>query len=394
MKTQSIVLSMSVMAVYYIAMNIYTQAAPDDGVNFQFLLNGIQTEREKLRSGLVNGKGEYTVTRTIDKKTASVSTPMEYFSAFDFSEGNMRADRKQADLKSGDNEKIQYKGQYIETPQKLMYCSYREDDKLNTAAIFIADPKQDYYSFPNRTFCYPLDLRSAGFMSLRSMMSGEKSFQKYIEGHKSRKPDLIEESKDGMCRFEYHDHIEGKGGQTVKAILWVDTKNGYTIVRGQRKWEYDIHPESNWIPIEKRVSWKKIHIMPNSLLLCVVKIASGENDQLVEKTEKLVMAFDWQDINKSVKDEYFSFCDFEVPDLTPVTKLALKGESKKREHLGDYSYLCGTTEGQLLSRQLAERKTFKIRLFLIVSGLVLIIIGIALKFKKKVSQINRSIHGI
>ncbi len=91
------------------------------------------------------------------------------------------------------------------------------------------------------------------------------------------------------------------------------------------------------------------------------------------------MAFDWEKVNEPVEEETFTYCDLDIPPLTPVVSVPFKNTKGVSERLGDVLYLCGTKEGRLLNKQLADRRAFRARLPFLVTGLTWIVIAVIMK---------------
>ncbi|HBT76978.1 MAG TPA: hypothetical protein DEB39_08640 [Planctomycetaceae bacterium] len=53
------------------------------------------------------------------------------------------------------------------------------------------------------------------------------------------------------------------------------------------------------------------------------------------------MAFDWEKVNEPVEEETFTYCDLDIPPLTPVVSVPFKNTKGVSERLGDVLYLCG-----------------------------------------------------
>lgn len=114
---------------------------------YQFLISGMKSEREKLTSGVVRGKGERTVTRKRDEKTQTVTGPLDYSVAFDFVNEKIRADRKEPDLVGTVTNKPAFFGQYVETSKRIEYCFYELEQPASTAIVYLADPKNGIFEF-------------------------------------------------------------------------------------------------------------------------------------------------------------------------------------------------------------------------------------------------------
>jgi hypothetical protein len=346
---------------------------------FRFLVAGMKFEREKIISGVVRGKGERTLMQEIDGKSVTATAPVEYLLAFDFLENKMRVDRKEPsfDKAGGYNHHL---GQYIETHDSIVYSDYTPHESY-TDIIIIVSPKDGDYEWRGNDYCHPLDIRNIGFLDLWRFTHGNSpSFTDRMATY-TRIPEVLVEEGNGVVRYEYHQRVK-EGGQLRRSVLWVDTKNGFTLIRSLSIWEFDFRKDHPWILSDTRISWKK-HVegwVPVDIVF--------EKNLPIEENEKLVMSFDWESLNKPIDDEYFDYCDFAVSSTqTPVVKIPTKAqaaEGRSGGRVGVYGDLCGTKEGRLLMKQIAAKESsrkFWQRTFLI-AGIVLIVIGISLKIIK------------
>ncbi|GHT26651.1 hypothetical protein FACS18942_04500 [Planctomycetales bacterium] len=351
---------------------------PDEKAEqFKFLIDGMKFEREKIISGIVRGKGEQIFEREADGKSVIDTGPVEYFIAFDFLEGNQRVDRNESVFK----EKGGYYsrlGQYIERKDAIEYCSTPFGNP-DLRVIFVANPKEGQYDFRNNDCCHPLDIRLIELLDLqRFTHGGAKPFNVRMDNY-TRVPDILVEEENGIFRYEYHQRVEERG-ELRKSVLWIDVKNGFTHRRSLSIWEFDSRKDNPWILSDKRISWKKIDDVwvPIDIVF--------ENNLPIEEKKKFVMMFDWESVNKPVNQEYFTYCDFEASDHTPVLSVPHKESQGKSDLLGDFINLCGTKEGRLLMKQIEAKdssRQFRVRLGLISAGIVLIVIGIYLRFRKR-----------
>jgi len=377
------ILFLLVFNTFLIANPVSTCFADDNETaeRFHFIIDGMKSEREKIVSGVVRGKGERTLTREINGKSVTDIGPVEYFLAFDFLEENMRVDRKELGfLVDGGYEP--WLGQYIEKKDSMEYCSYSPEEPL-ARVILVARPKEGDYEFRNKRFCHPLDIRNIGLFDLWRFTHGNAaSFDARMDRLKNRIPEILVEEENGVVRYEYHQRVEG---ELRRSVLWLDTKNGYTRIRSLSIWEFDSDEFQPWILEDIRVSWKK-----NAGVWVPIDIVFEKNLPVTEK-EKFVMTFDWENVNKPVDEEYFTYCDFEVSEHTPVVSVPTKAlvTTARNDRLGDYINLCGTKEGRLLMKQLEEKKFARwtwTRWTLMAAGIILIFIGFGLRLKKKMNE--------
>lgn len=85
----------------------------------------------------------------------------------------------------------------------------------------------------------------------------------------------------------------------------------------------------------------------------------------------------------SADEELFSYCDFEAPESTPVYEAPLKGNDGETERLGSYLDLCGSKEGRLLMKELAEKRgksSSQFRRRFAVAGVSLIAVALVLRW--------------
>ena len=367
-----------VFGTFLITNYVSPLVADEKTERFQFLIDGMKFEREKLVSGIVRGKGERTLTRKVGEQTITNTCPVEYFLAFDFLEGKQRVDRHEPRFKENDSFDLCL-GQYIETNDAIMYCSSVQGD-IGTGIIFVARPKEGDYDFRNKNYCHPLDIRNIGLLDLWRFTHGDtRSFDTRISEHKQRIPDVLVEEENGIVRYEYHQRVEEQKELMRRSVLWMDTKNGFTLRRTSSNWEFDSRKDQPWDTCEDRISWKKIDgvWVPTEIVF--------ENNLSVGEKERFVMAFDWQSINKPVDREYFTYCDFDPPcEHTPVASVPLNSGGGVDGHLGDYINNCGTKEGRLLMKQLEVNKSSRLFWYrtLAIVGVILIVIGLFLRFIK------------
>ena len=371
-------LPLIVLGTFFLAINVSTVLADEKAEQFKFLIDGMKFEREKIVSGIVRGKGERTLEREVDGKSISGTGPVEYFLAFDFLEDNLRVDRHESHFKE-DGSHDRRLGQYIETEDMIAYCSSLLDDP-QTGIIFIANPKVGDYEFRNNQYCRPLDIRHVGLLDLWRFTHGDTiPFSAQLGHYIKRIPEVLVEEESGVFRIEYHQRVEDRG-ELRKSMLWIDTQNGFTVRRSLRIWEFDSRKDQPWIPEDIRTSWKRI----GSVWVPVDTFF--EKNLPIDEKEKFFMTFDWEGLNKPVDKIYFTYCDFDAQERTPIGSVPLKDARGGSTHHGDYFKLCGTKEGQLLMKQLAEKKNmfrWRVRLPLMIAGLSLIAFGLYLKFKKK-----------
>jgi hypothetical protein len=360
-----------------IVVNIETAVAEEISERFHFLLNGIRSEREKLVYGIVRGSGQHV--RTIEEDDGTITTktgPVEYFFAFDYLAKNFRIDRKEADLDRENPENFLGLGQYIERTDAIEYHYRRLFEPEESGIIFIATPKEGNYEFRNNALCYRFDIRALGLNNLAKIRrTGMLSLEERLDSLEKKIPNQMEEV-NGICRFEF-SYRDEQYKETRKNIVWVDTKNGYTIQRSLNIWELDYRKDQPWIISDQRLSWKKIKGV------WIPVDVSFETNFPINKKEQFVLSFDWENINKPVDEDLFHYCDFSALPLSSIVDVPLIGSQGKSKHHGNFLNLCGTEEGRLLEKQLAEQKSFSVRFLFIISGIVLIIISIILKIYKK-----------
>jgi hypothetical protein len=283
---------------------------------FQFLINKIRYERERIDFGVVRGKGERTFIRETDGKTVSSTGQVEYFIAFDFLEDKQRVDRYELHFKE-DGSCSRHLGQYIETNDTIEYCAYPMDYPL-LGIVFVARPKEGNYVFPHKDFCHPLDIRIIGMLDLRHFTHGNSmSFDALLNSFKQRVPEVLVEEENGVVRFEYHQQVEDRG-ELNKSVFWIDTKNGFTCLRYLKVREFDSRKDQPWILDDVRVSWKR-----RDGIWVPVEITFEDNVP-VEKKETMVMTLDWENVNRQVDKKYFTYSDFSTSEYTPVAPVPVR----------------------------------------------------------------------
>lgn len=369
---------MSALLVLGMLFHVSILLAEKKEEQFAFLVNGMKFEREKMITGIVRGKGERTLVREIDGRSVTDTGPVEYFLAFDFQEGSHRIDRYESNFR----EKGGYDrwlAQYIEKNDSIEYCSSLLDDRP-LAVVFVARPKEGDYDFRNNRYCGPLDIRLVGMLRLGHFTyGGATPFDQRMENHRKRIPEVLVEEEKGIYRYEYHQRVEERG-ELRKSVLWIDARNGFTRRRSLSIWEFDSRKEEPWIVSDTRVSWKKM----NGVWVPVD--ISFEKNLPIEENERLVMAFDWENINKPVDKDLFTYCDFETSEHTPILTVPLQGTQGKSNLLGDIINLCGTKEGRLLEKQRQKKEDsfrWRVRSLLMTVGAALIILGLYWKRAKE-----------
>ena len=377
--------------VTFLVSTCLADEADDKAKRFLFLVEGMKFEREKIVSGVVRGKGERSRTRDLDGKShvwetdlnlVTSTAPVEYLIAFDFAENKMRVDRKEPNFDDTGGYEHQL-GQYIETQDSIVYDSHVLN-KPYTCVIFVAQPKEGDYDWRGKRYCSPLDIRNIGSLDLwRFTHGGGPSFSDRMATY-TRIPEVLVEEENGIVRYEYHNRDE-KDGELNRRVTWIDTQNGFTFMRHLDITEFDWQPDHPWICQDTHASWEK-----KAGVWVPVDIVF-ENKANMKEERKFVMTFDWESVNKPVDDEYFSYCDFEVSSgQTPVAKIPTKaqGAAGQADHLGTYVSLCGTKEGRLLMKQIAEKES-TLRFWqwtTMIIGIVLIVAGLALRIMAAIKR--------
>lgn len=309
-----------VVAVLYTARS----AAAADATLGEFVLEGMQNQRECLRSGAFRARGTKTVVSTDGGRPSMDEVRVS--AAFDVDKELWRFD--------------------WDGPRPVNWISpYRRDggpgepqhvDRLSTKFIRAADHSAHYFNEYRRVEIHPVDatvVESLGrvrqFFDVRCLglyywgdLRAGKRYEQLIGAVVRRPPDDCVEDEPGLFRLQWVGRNEELKSNRWKT-LWIDENKGYSPIRLTLNWETDgkafdpdyVHEASwelvneVWVPQSFRMSHSEW-----------TSAGSGEPGAALPRVDTtLAMAIDWETVNTSIDATRFDYADFGCPAGTCIT---------------------------------------------------------------------------
>ncbi|PQO27621.1 hypothetical protein C5Y96_19025 [Blastopirellula marina] len=333
----------------------------------QFIIAGMRTERQQLKSGAYTANGKFSVK---EPGSPAVSGEMSLKGFFDATQDKFRSDSKRpartmpsADAKDKWNATSR---KVVSTPDMSLF--YNENfDRLEVHQPGVLELS----SMPN-TEGY-LDVRVLGITSFSHLFKNRTIHDSFSELEKAPASECIDEG-EGIYRIVWIT-----GPEDRRFTIWVDTQNGFTPIRLQ--WQfYKIGSSGEWLdPFEvHEIGWRQSSSewVPTSYRMNtqIALPSRSKPDKLENGTPATReihydLSFNWKSINEPLDDTLFEYESMELPVGTSL----VDARSGDRERLGT----TGVASGQPTAPEVRTRSPW---VWLLVIGNVLFVIAVIAYF--------------
>lgn len=266
----------------------------------EYLMTGLEYQRELLKSGIFKVDGEINLEKDERRGlSGNISLKAECFFSNHFEK--FRFDQSVTQISTNHRQQnetktLTYDSKYVLTPE---YSIHTEGD--NTS-VRINNPDYKPYGYFS-----PFDIRVVGLINDSELLHGmSRSGNKWflpgvLNIYKKYTLDVIERVNEQVYKIAW---LSGKNKE-FKLVLWIDTAQGFSptkmlvyIKRGTQK-TFNVPPA-----IESEVTWTE----NNKIWVPVeLKMKSKLNPK------QIAMKFEWIEINTEVPDSTFTVEGFDLP---------------------------------------------------------------------------------
>ena len=282
-----------------------SSADSEDLKRYDFLIKGMDDQRQRLRTGMYRINGRYISEST---ETGRLDGPVKIFSAFDFDADKFRFDRTGpiregkvppaplgADARSSWTLKMRG-GRMI----RLKDRNISNGDDSMQVRIGSMNPMV-------QNDLRPLDVRAFGLFYWQSMSSFPATpYPKFLEYYERDQADEVVEERRGIWKITktFPTYL----GHTSRRILWIDQKAGFSPIRLELRQRDDSMPAGTWSApdFESETTWIEI------AGVWVPKTARIVDDPGTAKVASYEFPFDWEMVNGVVPPETFTLAGLKL----------------------------------------------------------------------------------
>jgi len=297
----------------------YHPDSPSIGANdtqqrYDFLIKGMDDQRQRLRSGIYRASGRFI---SDNPTLGRLDGPVTIYSAFDFNTDKLRFDRiepiregKITAPGAGPRETWSKKtkgGALIRLPDRTI--SNLDGDMISRSGkLTIAD----------ESALKPLDIRAFGLFYWTDMANiPSTTYPLWLQVLERQKPDEVVEERRGIWRVAWN--FPEYGTLSLRRILWLDQNSGFSPIRTELRYRSRSMPPDSW-PAPKEESettWIE------AAGTWVPKTYRLSTDRGTPNAQSYELSFDWEAVNREVPAKLFSIEDLRLPRGTLVVDTSL-----------------------------------------------------------------------
>ncbi len=282
-----------------------TVSAYEDSKRYDFLLKGMDDQRQRLRTGIYRASGRFI---SDTSALGRLDGPVKIFSAFDFDADKLRFDRSEpfrAGKISNPGGKTQSSwetkfrgGRLIQLKDRYISNS---DGSFLVQIGSLSDGVEDNVK--------PLDIRVFGLFYWSDLTSfPATTYSNCLQYLEKQKPDEVVEERRGFWRITWT--FPEVSTMTLRRTLWVDQKSGFSPIRMELRYRSNRMPVGQWpAPMfESETTWTEI------AGVWVPKTTHVVDKNSPPAIQSYELSLDWENVNGMVPPETFTL---EGLKLTP-----------------------------------------------------------------------------
>lgn len=288
------------------------QTAPSRPELLDYLVSGMKTEREKLRSGIVRARGEKS---RVDNETVPIQGQIELFAAFDYSTRSFRFDRSEPNFVNrfvlGKTEKLVSSGverteeKFIKVPgQSISWQS----DATTRAPILI-----DRERVEQRLARLPFDIRAVGLLLWSDMTRYD--LDGLVEAYRDPSQEIVEVAEVPGEAGIYRVVSKVGKRKDMKRVLEIDTNKGFSPRKLEVFQPISYQKPDEWSPQPSQSGASEWERKADTWVPKSWKVMSRQQGRF---EDRLAYTFTWEAVNQAVPKGLFSYADFKAPPGTLV----------------------------------------------------------------------------
>ena len=229
-----------------------SEDSPETSKRYDFLLSGMDDQRQRLRTGVYRISGRYY---NNDPALGQLDGPVTIFSAFDYNTNKFRFDRTEP-IREG---KIIAPGTGSNStwaPKSVGGKMIRLSDRTIAKSDDSVITRSGFMTPGDEANIKPLDVRAIGLYYWSSLMSGQPpNYPQTLEFLERERPDEVIEERRGIWRITWT--FPEDTTMTLRRIVWLDQNSGYSPIRMELKYRSSSMPAGQWpAPMfESESSW-------------------------------------------------------------------------------------------------------------------------------------------
>jgi hypothetical protein len=273
--------------------------APPDQQKAAFLLSGVKTSRDSLRSGAFRATGRHSTAHGSGRRRAG---DVEIFAAFDIDRDRNRFDRREDvgwERGNAPREVAPVVARFVRTAAETLHFN-----SLG-GPVFVASV--DERPGP---FVKAFDIRAIGMGTLADLEAGS-TFEELLAQRTTAGVSMVKEDGRDVFVLEWKFVFEQAPPTVLR--LWIDEAHGYSPIKCEVVVPTQSDSPAAGNPITERLhfrgecSWTVMHGV------WVPTAFSAEVDPGGDKSEGYDLAFDWEGINQPLPDTLFTIASLEAP---------------------------------------------------------------------------------